>query len=147
MVSGTLLTRHRIEGNTIIIATCIPVLRPLVDLVFGREFLGDSQKGRPHHSNSRGSRGTGSQPPSIRLSSRHHQDDGARSSIENSSSSDNGKFDPTMLSECDKVCNSRENILPLQEAGGGEMDTGIIRTQSVVISYSRSSGQHDRDMV
>ncbi|KAL8364897.1 hypothetical protein RB595_003943 [Gaeumannomyces hyphopodioides] len=37
-----------VESNTLIMATCIPVLRPLIDRIFGRHFLGDrSDPSRP----------------------------------------------------------------------------------------------------
>lgn len=40
------------EGSTIVIASCIPILRPLVEVVFGRRMLGGSSAYKYRHGTS-----------------------------------------------------------------------------------------------
>ncbi|KAI1840245.1 hypothetical protein JX265_013037 [Neoarthrinium moseri] len=121
------------EGSTIIIATCIPVLRPLVDLVLGRDVFGSSRDRRKYKNYGSERSGSNTHPNNIELGSN-------RRAFGHSGSYN----DPTMLTECDKV-GSQESILPLDGPKSSQhgQANAIVRTQSVMVSYDENE-QHPK---
>ncbi|KAL1850973.1 hypothetical protein VTK73DRAFT_9567 [Phialemonium thermophilum] len=136
-----------IEGSTIIIASCIPVLQPLVDRVVGTSFFGGSS-GRAYKNY--GSERTGGRMKSdIELSSGQRM--GGRRG-----GGGGGPRDPNGLTFLDDKAGSEESILRAEDnrtdkgsvaeergprGGGGK----ILRTDVVTVSYASHSTDNVND--
>ncbi|KAF2197616.1 hypothetical protein GQ43DRAFT_380589 [Delitschia confertaspora ATCC 74209] len=123
-----------IEGNTIIMATCIPVLRPLADLVFGKKVFGSSAN-KGYGSKGYDSKGYGSHSGhvnlnSIELSNVKHGN--AKGTI---LSSKRGGRDPMKV-------DSQESILGHDNTTthGSNKAGWIQRTDDVSVSYDDAPG-------
>ncbi|KAI1391438.1 uncharacterized protein F4822DRAFT_185906 [Hypoxylon trugodes] len=118
-----------VEGSTIIIATCIPTLRPLADLLFGRAALGGSsgdRHGYKHYGTERSNntRDDLEMGGSKKRKIKGPYDLDTRMDLET-------RIDPVNEG-------SQEDILPRDGANPtSKRGDGIVRTQSVTIQYGK----------
>ncbi|KAI1135122.1 hypothetical protein F5Y05DRAFT_395687, partial [Hypoxylon sp. FL0543] len=110
-----------VEGSSVIIATCIPVLRPLIEVIFGRRALGSSgdRKGYKNYGTSRSN---------------------TRDEMEMNSRRRKVKGPYDLETNIDAVAkdSSQEEILPrdgVPSIPSAKRADGIVRTQSVTILY------------
>ncbi|CAJ2510508.1 Uu.00g133170.m01.CDS01 [Anthostomella pinea] len=113
-----------IEGSAIIIAACIPVLKPLGERILGSRAFGSSKDryGYKNYGNSR----SGNPKSDIELGSKQRP----------------ARYPHDLDTFGDRKDGSQESILPLKAPKTtGDQSHGIVRTQSVTITVRRPQGQ------
>ncbi|KAH9908509.1 hypothetical protein F4778DRAFT_717446 [Xylariomycetidae sp. FL2044] len=105
-----------IEGSTIVIGTCIPTLRPLAEKLLGTRAFGSS--GDRYGYKNYGSSKSGQQKSDIEMGSKKR-----------------AKYPHDLDTFVDVKGGSEENILPSPSTRVNPKPEGIVRTQSVSISY------------
>ncbi|KAI0835341.1 hypothetical protein F5Y06DRAFT_276695 [Hypoxylon sp. FL0890] len=115
-----------VEGGSVIIATCIPVLRPLVEVIFGRRVLGSSGD-RKYYKNYGTSRSA--TKDEMELSSRKRRV--------------KGPYDLETNIDVAAKDGSQEEILPRDGDPSAKRADGIVRTQEVTIDYGDDKGSTD----
>ncbi|OTB06086.1 hypothetical protein M426DRAFT_319164 [Hypoxylon sp. CI-4A] len=113
-----------VEGSSVIIATCIPVLRPLIELIFGRRVMGSS--GDRYYKNY-GTERSNHTKDGLEMNSRKRKV--------------KGPYDLETNIEVDKS-GSQDNILP-NAPGDAKRAEGIVRTQSVTILYGEGNKENE----
>lgn len=123
------LEYYSIEGSTITIASCLPILRPLLELALGHEALSDSRKRRRRAS-------FGSDPSTKR-----------KFDIEIGRSGATSEYDGGLGSLDRSVDISHEDIALHQEPSRVYLTptTGIIRTDSIMISFEQNHHGSDNN--
>ncbi|KAK8038299.1 hypothetical protein PG994_015066 [Apiospora phragmitis] len=155
--------RDRIEGSTIIIASCIPLLQPLLELILGRRAFGwstgrkkyERYSSDPNHKQSGGGGGGGGSSHEMSLQTRHRharrkfdmesvlatQIDENRSQERILASDQPASLKP--ISEAASETTGASGVVPQQQQSDAERDRdrkqlgGIVRTDEVSISYNR----------
>ncbi|CAH0047753.1 unnamed protein product [Clonostachys solani] len=130
-----------VEASTIIIACCIPVLRPLVDVLFGRRMLGGSSAYKYRYGTSGADRYGQSHGGDVELSK------GSRLGGRNPNNS-HLVSNHTMGSLAgDPEVESQESILPKKPhqngSSSGDRNHQITRTDVVTVTYNEADSSSD----
>ncbi|KAI8300770.1 hypothetical protein K4K59_001342 [Colletotrichum sp. SAR11_240] len=123
--SADLVVWTVVEGNTLIIASCIPVLGPLVELALGRRVLSSTDRKYQKQSDTGGLRSGGIKMNGSRTMNRNENVVGKNSTVIQS------RHDPDDAS-------SQESIL-VGTAGSAHRPRGIMRTDDVTVSFDSRS--------
>ncbi|KAL3292640.1 integral membrane protein [Colletotrichum asianum] len=116
---------HLAESNTLIIASCIPVLGPLVELALGRRVLSSTDRKYQKQSDTGGLRSGGIEMDGSRPMNRNRNVVGKNLTVIQS------RHDPDDAS-------SQESIL-VGTAGSADRPRGIMRTDDVTVSFDSRS--------
>lgn len=146
---STCANNHSIEGCTIIVACCIPVLQPLVDLIFGRRTFGSSNgynsNGYKQYGSSRSGRHLRSNDIELEKGA-----NGASARRGTTSHVSSKHADPSLgRTEID----SQESILRMEDLKPGTQmprangpGSRIVRTDVVTVTYDTDSVDGRKDV-
>ncbi|OHE94163.1 integral membrane protein [Colletotrichum orchidophilum] len=119
--SAELVVWTIVEGNTLIIAACIPILGPLVELALGRRVLSSTDRKYQKQSDTLG------------LQSGGIEMNGSRSVLRNGNIV--GKTCTTIGSRIDRADASSQESIMGAESGASPRVAGIMRRQDITVSY------------
>ncbi|KAK1633479.1 hypothetical protein BDP81DRAFT_433862 [Colletotrichum phormii] len=129
--SAELVVWTIVEGNTLIIAACIPILGPLIELALGRRVLSSTDRKYQKQSDPAGLRSGG-----IEMN-------GSRSVPRNGNAV--GKTSTTISSRIDLEDASSQDSIVGAETGSSSRVPGIIRRQDITVSYERAGAGCDQE--
>ncbi|KAF4782857.1 integral membrane protein [Colletotrichum scovillei] len=129
--SAELVVWTIVEGNTLIIATCIPILGPLVELALGRRVLSSTDRKYQKQGDPMGLRSGG-----IEMN-------GSQSFPRNGNVV--GKTSTTIASRIDMEDTSSQDSIVGAETGPSSRVVGITRRQDITVSYDYESERAGRD--
>ncbi|KAK1545825.1 integral membrane protein [Colletotrichum paranaense] len=128
--SAELVVWSIVEGNTLIIAACIPILGPLVELALGRRVLSSTDRKYQKQSDPMGLRSGG-----IEMN-------GSRSFPRNGNVV--GKTMTTIGSRVDMEDGSSQDSIVGAETGPSSRVTGIARRQDITVAYESERAVRDQ---
>ncbi|KXH69117.1 integral membrane protein [Colletotrichum salicis] len=129
--SAELVVWTIVEGNTLIIAACIPILGPLIELALGRRVLSSTDRKYQKQSD-----------PAV-LRSGGIEMNGSRSVPRNGIVA--GKTSTTIGSRIDLEDASSQDSIVRAETGPSPRVPGIMRRQDITVSYERAGEGCDQE--
>lgn len=139
--------QHSIEGSTIIIAACIPVLQPLVDLVLGRRTLGSSNGYKNYGTSRSGQLKSDAELESSRRTAASRNAGGNLDKFDNAS--DYTTRDKTGVDSQDSILYRADDLqtIPTKTQSGKENPPAgkIVRTDVVTVLYEAESLEGKND--
>ncbi|KAK2759578.1 integral membrane protein [Colletotrichum kahawae] len=123
--SADLVVWTVVEGNTLIIASCIPVLGPLVELALGRRVLSSTDRKYQKQSDTAGIRSGGIEMDGSRPMNRNGNVVGKNSTV--------------IQSRHDREDASSQESILVGNTGSAQKPRGIMRTDDVTVSFDSRS--------